>query len=798
MTRLRIVLGVCVLALAFSPDAVAQTVTGSVVERSTGAMIGGVVVLLVDANDNAVARTLSSESGRYRLAAPGAGTYRVRTLRLGYRPFTTDAFELTAGRELTQNLDVASIPFLLDTVRASGRNACRDRSGTDVASVVWEQVRTSLYAAQIASKLPAINAALQTYERVYEPGTSRIRQQSVVTKSGFTTSAWISLSADSLSRVGYVEESKDGWTTYYSPDVDVLLTRTFQADHCFRLARSKDSTLTGVSFEPTRTRGSIADIKGTIWLDTKTSELRRLEYRYTNVTPLQEDAGAGGQMDFVRIRNGGFATSRWNIRMPVVLIEVGGRPSTRERLAEVRVAGGELLAVTLQDDTLWVRPGIVLVGIITDSTSGARVPLARVALSGTENRTTADSRGRFELRDVLPGEYTLEVRTASLDSMNAVHNTTVTVESDPRPLAIRVAKADELAKSLCAFDRTYARNALRGIILGTSRLLGDSLPPTNVLVAAEWDETEYKVENNQPSNRRVRRWKEVRTDSKGAFRLCGLPTNTAIRVQAAGDSAEAATISVRIAEGRLFERAELVFDHVVARSAVFAGTVLVDSTQQPIPDVEVALPGLKRSMLTNDQGRFRFADVPAGEHQVVARRVGYGPLDAKLTFTPGQTQSRKIFMAKVPILDVVDVTASRLPLEFEENRRLGLGHFMTRAELAKLEHASLPGALATMPSISVTPVLDPFTGKTVTAVGTRRTVKEAGMAPNFGCLSVVYIDKMIVQSGRAGDPLFDLKTLQPDDVEAIQWFASALQVPNEYNSRESKCGVLVIHTRKGP
>jgi hypothetical protein len=786
----------------------AQTVRGRVLERQAGEPVSGVVVLLLDAAENAVARTLSSDGGAYRLIAPGAGSFRIRAMRIGFRPFTTDAIELGAAADLTRDLTVAMIPVLLDSVKSVGRNSCRDRSGTETASVVWEQARTALYATQISSRLPAINASVIAYARFYDPGSSRIREQQTAMSSGFTTAAWATLSADSLRRLGYVIEDDKGWFTFYSPDVNVLLSREFQADHCFRLARSDDNALTGVSFEPSRERNKVSDIKGTVWLDTKTSELRSLEFRYTNVVEAQEEAGAGGQMEFVRMRNGGFAIARWQIRMPVVtLVSIKaprhGPVGPQQRLAEIRVAGGALVAVTVGADTLWSRPPLTIAGTVTDSASGNRLSSARVSLAGAGSTAVSDQRGQFELRNVLPGEYTVEVRTPSLDSMFAVHRTSVMVDTNTKPLAIRVARADQLARALCAFDKTFTRTSPPGIIMGTSRLQGDSVPPRNVLVGAEWTQTEYSAGGGAVRADGVRRWKEVRTDSRGEFRICGVPANTPVTIRAAGDSAEAAPTLVRIAEGQRFERTELVFDFVAARTAVFAGTVLLDSTDQVISDVEVSLPDLKRSMLTNDEGRFRFSGVPAGEHRIVARRLGYGSLDARVTLAAGQTHSRRVFLTKVPTLDAVDVTASRLPPEFDENRRLGLGHFMTRAELAKVEHATLSGALVgQLPSISVTRVPDPFTGQTVMAVGTRRVVKTESGSPlneigqSNGCLSVVYLDKLIVQTGKPTDPLFDLRTLQPDDIEAIQWYASALQVPAEYNSRESKCGVLVIHTRR--
>jgi hypothetical protein len=794
------------LSLVLASSASAQAVHGRITERTTGAVASGVVVLLLDASDNPVSRTLSNQRGEFWLASPSAGAFRIRTLRIGFRPSTSDPIDLVAGRDVERDLSVAMIPFLLDTVRATSRNACRERSGTDVASAVWEQARTALYATQISSHLPSFEATLQTYQRTYNAGSPRIREQTTGTKSGSTTAPWTTLSADSLSKVGYIFDDSRGWSTYYGPDVNVLLSREFQADHCFRLARSKDSALTGLTFDPIKDRYGISDIKGTIWMNTKSSDLVRLEYRYTGVTPVQADEGAGGQIDFVRMRNGGFAISRWSIRMPVVqLVQFSGRgglgaPSGQQpRLMEVRVVGGDLVAATVAGDTLWTRPNVSLTGIVADSSSGARLAFARVALAGTELHTVTDAHGRFEIPDVLPGDYTLEVRTASLDSMNALHQANVTVIEGVGPVTVRVARGDQLARALCAFDRGYAKSNHVGIILGTSRLLGDSAPPSNVSVAAEWVEMEFKVEFGQASGKGIRKWKETRTDGQGNFRLCGVPVNSQILLRASGDSADASPVEVKIMQGQRFARTELTFDRIAARSAVFSGTVFQDSTQTPLPEVEVVLPGLMRSMLTNDEGRFRFSDLPAGEHKVIARRVGFGAMETELTFAPGRTQVRRIYLTKLKVLEQVEVTASRQLRDFEEHRKTGLGQYLTRSDLAAKEHLTMAAIMRDMRGLRIQPVQNMLVVETAHVVQDQDRIRyrgDIGIEQILHCYPDVYIDKLVVYSRDQGGPLFDINSLKPDQIEAIEVFTTRLQLPMEYSRRASLCGAVIIHTRQ--
>ena len=99
----------------------------------------------------------------------------------------------------------------------------------------------------------------------------------------------------------------------------MLLSSSFLQDHCFRLAISLDSTRLGLAFEPTPARERVADIRGTLWLDRASTELRSLEFQYVNISRAQQDH-AGGELAFVRMRDGQWAISRWNIRMPVLVL----------------------------------------------------------------------------------------------------------------------------------------------------------------------------------------------------------------------------------------------------------------------------------------------------------------------------------------------------------------------------------------------------------------------------------------------------------------------------------------------
>ena len=243
------------------------------------------------------------------------------------------------------------------------------------------------------------------------------------------------------------------------------------------------------------------------------------------------------------------------------------------------------------------------------------------------------------------------------------------------------------------------------------------------------------------------------------------------------------------------------------QSAVFAGAV-VDTAGTPIANAEVAMPGLALIARTNELGGFRLTGIPAGTHAATIRRVGYGPLDIDLEFAAGQTTRRRMILSPVVALDEVEVVADRpdTPLlrEFEENRRLGLGRFLTRAELEKQESRFFADVVR---SIHGTRILQPGSGNQAWLVeprGPRSLHNYAKLDPvdvSNGaqpgrCYSLIYLDNQLVYRQQDWEPLFNLNSIRTANVEAVEFYSSPAQVPARYSGLGSPCGVLVIHTRR--
>jgi hypothetical protein len=538
--------------------------------------VTGVVVALVDATSREVARALTNEQGEYRLVAPRSGAYRLRTLRIGYQSLVTEPIALTVGADVTRQLAVSTLVFSLDTVRAVGRNACKVVAGdsTSVVAAIWDQVRSALIATQLTLNTRAIQSTSISYNRMLDIRSRRIGSQMMDVRTAFVTQPWRSISANALRTGGYVYTAPDSARVYHSPDLSVLLSEEFIEDHCLRIAKDSDDRRLGIEFEPTPARRNTPEIRGILWLDRRTNELQEMEHRYINRVRLDEERLAGGEMGFTRMRNGMWAISRWNIHMPVqVAVPVYSPTMTllrhEVRLDSLKVTGGELvMAVTTgtRRDTIWMRPPLNLRGTVLDSLSGAPVRNAIVSLAGTIQVDTTDNAGRFTIASVLPGRYLLSVTTPSLDSLNTVDQRSILFADSSVTLTVRVPNATMIAGSICGRDNTASRLGA-GILLG-SVVRRDSTPVANASIAAQWNE--ITITGSAATNRT--REAQTRTDGRGVFRICGLPTGTSYTVFAKADSSEASPLRVQLARDQLFARADLILDRPSGKTSTFSDT----------------------------------------------------------------------------------------------------------------------------------------------------------------------------------------------------------------------------------
>jgi hypothetical protein len=318
-----------------------------------------------DASGATVARVLSTGSGDYTLRLTAPGLYELRALRIGFRPTVVTAIAVPAGAIQLHNIVLGNLPVVTGGVVVLGDADCSLAGGGASTFVqLWEQTRGALTATYLSEQSGALDVHVVRVSGHVDPAygyrntdslnaavDSLHARESVVDRVLATTPA------ETLAVAGYVRRQTDGSTVYDVPSAESLLSNEFVARHCFTVARPPydHPGWIGIGFTPRKTSARAADIHGVLWLDRSSAELRRLEFEYANLPPVdfelcdqhptlpvradaslpyppprplpvpyclhfKEDGsnklGLGGDADFLRLASGEWLIARWTIRTP--------------------------------------------------------------------------------------------------------------------------------------------------------------------------------------------------------------------------------------------------------------------------------------------------------------------------------------------------------------------------------------------------------------------------------------------------------------------------------------------------
>lgn len=216
--------------------------------------------------------------------------------------------------------------------------------------------------------------------------------------------------------------------------------------------------------------------------------------------------------------------------------------------------------------------------------------------------------------------------------------------------------------------------------------------------------------------------------------------------------------------------------------AQLIGKVYDSRTGQVLTTAVVQLDGVTANVNLSSQARFVLSGIEPGDRRIQIRTVGYRPFTGFLKFEAGKTLEKTFELEftgdQMPDLEVEARNSKTLPrfVEFERRRDHGVGHFISRDEITARGYMNMGDALRTVKGVKVyCDVLDCL-------------VKMARAAP--GCLPVYYVDGQLARSFATTTPI--------NDVQGIEIYRGAGEVPAEYTGSGAGCGVVVIWTRATP
>ena len=326
--EVRWILSLVVVCLAGSVSVGnAQELRVRVVEAERSTPVSGALVLLLDREGVERRRGVTSEGGRVRLQVPAAGAYRLRLLRIGYVAWESPVLEVAAEARDVE-LRVASQRVVLPDVVVVGRSVCGPSSAGDTATMaLWEEAQKAFGLAR--ETVLRRRLRFRSVERVQDLDTdgALIGERASSLPSGLTSWPVRSPAVESLAAHGFVThlENLVQGPTWFGPDPEVLLSDFFLDSHCFHTVPSGAGTpagWVGLGFEPAPVPHK-PDIRGTIWVDRESAELRRLEFAYETLPSWATHATAGGRLEFARLPGGLWIVQRWTLRVPVPEVQLG-------------------------------------------------------------------------------------------------------------------------------------------------------------------------------------------------------------------------------------------------------------------------------------------------------------------------------------------------------------------------------------------------------------------------------------------------------------------------------------------
>lgn len=506
------------VTLSWVTPATAQLVRGTVTESESNSAMRGTFVVLLDSAGSMRGSALTDENGRYALRAPFAGSFRIRAEQIGHQTKTSATLTLAADNTMTVDLALPVAAIELEAISAEGVRRCVARPQMALqAAKLWDEARKALNVTSWSEKENRIQLDTRTYSRLLDQYTLAITGEQIRPAINMTR-AYAAIPVDTLTRYGFVRPMGGDTIAYYGPDADVLLSESFLDTHCFHVEKGTGATqgMAGLSFEPVPGR-KLKDIKGTFWIDAKTSELRYIEYTYTGL-----DAGrstGGGRTNFRRLPTGMWIVDHWYIRMPLI----AKRQYGDQLLVGYAENGGEIVDVH-EPSSKYELAKTRIVGTVYDSTRHTPLRDAIVYLSGTTYRTTTDQSGHFEIADVLEGSYQLAFSYASFDSLPALPS--------PRTIDARgaVTHADlAIPATQTLIGQVCPGSNATGVITGYVWTAHEG-PNPNATVTISWGTVQ------QPAGVRVT------TDLAGRYVVCGVPLNKTVRLQASGARPELASV----------------------------------------------------------------------------------------------------------------------------------------------------------------------------------------------------------------------------------------------------------------
>jgi hypothetical protein len=450
-------------------------------------------------------------------------------------------------------------------------------------------------------------------------------------------------------------------------------------------------------------------------------------------------------------------------------------------------------------------PGATLSGIVFDSLTDAVLKGATVVVEGSSRTALTDADGRyvFDLDSLGEGTRTLSFFHPALDTLGmAAPARTVTLHrgvSEVVDLAVPSA-----ATITAAFCPDSMRGGGRALLLGEVRDVDADRALPGAYVVVQWS----SMEIGNASIRRLPRAMNARADSSGFFRLCGLPSGIVLRAEARLGQKASGWIDLTLEPRGVTMMQLLVGEKPPPAVAAAGGTPAAGAAApaaQPPPVATVGTASLSGTVIGPDgaplegaalfligteisarsdfKGVFRMSGLPAGTRTVEVRMLSYQPKRYIVNLSSRRdAHLAAVLDQRAQVLDPVIVLASDKSVipGFDARKARSNGYFYTKKDMESSADQSMTAFFRRVPGIQV-----------LLVNGQNQVVVSRSLSSQCGQVQW-YVD------GVAYDPQNDNMDdmFRPYEIEGIEVYESADDVPIQYQGNHSQCGTILIWTTR--
>jgi hypothetical protein len=215
--------------------------------------------------------------------------------------------------------------------------------------------------------------------------------------------------------------------------------------------------------------------------------------------------------------------------------------------------------------------------------------------------------------------------------------------------------------------------------------------------------------------------------------------------------------------------------------------VVRDTADRRLGGVAVSLAGERNPRtITDDSGSFHLAGVVPGRAELIARRFGFRPETLNVVVLQSQPTHVDFALRPAPspiAAEVINADSAHTykMTAFNKRRARGIGVFITRDEIEKRHTASVSDLLRYVPGVTVS---QRMAGEPQ-PVHMQRSSNPTNEAT---CTVLLYVDGNPYPNGSVDD-------FSPGSLEGIEVYRSASEIPAEFRTRDSMCGLIALWTR---